>query len=352
MFSRPTLAQLVTRTVGDLETELQAVGSVLRRAMVRVIAQVQAGASHLLHGHLDFLARQFFPDLSEEEYLVRQGGLYGLTRTPPTYARAMVELSGDGTPVPAGTILTRADGAEYELIADLDTSIPTEGEVIARVFGAGGTLPVGAVVSLQSPIAGVDSTGTVTDSTADGSDEEATESFRQRVLGRMASPPQGGNDSDFIAWALEVSGVTRAWVTKWGLGPGTVVVRFARDNDVSPIPDSGEIADVQAHMDDPEEGAPTAAGVTVAPLVAMPINFIIDATPNTAGVRSAIKARLQAKLKRTSPAVVIPVSALETAIGSAQGIVDFTMNSPNAPLSPAANQLPLLGTVTINGVPT
>lgn len=141
--------------------------------------------------------------------------------------------------------------------------------------------------------------------------------------------------------------MTRAWVTKWGLGPGTVVVRFARDDDASPIPDVGEIADVQAHLDDV---APLAAGVTVATLTALPIAFNITATPDTAAVRAAIKTRLEAKLRRTSPAVVIPVSALETAIGSAQGIADFTLNTPSAPISPSVSQLPTLGAVVVNGV--
>ena len=54
-----------------------------------------------------------------------------------------------------------------------------------------------------------------------------------------AGRPMGDND-DYVAWATEVPGVTRAWCSPNGMGAGTVVVRFVRDDDDDPIPDSGE----------------------------------------------------------------------------------------------------------------
>ena len=49
-----------------------------------------------------------------------------------------------------------------------------------------------------------------------------------------------GDNDDYVAWATEVPGVTRAWCSPNGMGAGTVVVRFVRDDDDDPIPDSGE----------------------------------------------------------------------------------------------------------------
>ena len=57
-----------------------------------------------------------------------------------------------------------------------------------------------------------------------------------------ADPPVApwGDNDDYVAWATEVPGVTRAWCSPNGMGAGTVVVRFVRDDDDDPIPDSGE----------------------------------------------------------------------------------------------------------------
>jgi len=50
------------------------------------------------------------------------------------------------------------------------------------------------------------------------------------MLEVYAAPPQGGSTSDYEDWALEVAGVTRAWITGNGMGPGTVVVYFMMDD--------------------------------------------------------------------------------------------------------------------------
>lgn len=348
-FVRPTLQQLYSRVLGDLEAESGAAGNLLRRAMLRILAAVFAGVAHMLYGFLTWVLKQLFPDQSEDEYLTRQLGLYGLIKTPPGYAKAKVEFSGDGATVPIGSILTRSDGREYELLADVVTidGTPVEGEVLAVLPGAEGSVLLGMVLTLQAPVAGVTSTAPVTSVLVDGTDLETPEAFRTRGLAYLASPPQGGNENDFIGWIRAVPGVTRAWVEKWGLGPGTVVCRFARDNDASPIPDTGELAEVQAALD---EVGPVAAGITVAPLVGLPINFDIDITPDTPAVRAAVKARLQARFRRRGPGSDIPVSVWLGAIGSAAGLEEFELNAPAALTAVAPNQLPVLGTISSSGV--
>lgn len=347
---RPTLQQLYSRILGDLESESGAAGNLLRRAMLRILAAVFAGVAHMLYGFLTWVLKQLFADQSDDEYLTRQLGLHGLTKTPPGYASAEVEFSGNGATVPIGAIMTRSDGREYELQANVVTIVgtPVAGEVLAVEPGADGSVLVGMTLTLQSPVAGVTSTAPVTSVLVDGTDLEGTEAFRARGLAYLASPPQGGNEADFIGWIRAVPGVTRAWLEKWALGPGTVVCRFARDNDASPLPDAGEIAQVQAALD---LAGPVAAGITVSPLVGLPINFDIDLTPDTPAVRAAVKARLEARLRRRSPGVDIPVSVWLGAIGSAAGLEEFVLNAPAALTPVASNQLPLLGTITTAAVP-
>ena len=61
--------------------------------------------------------------------------------------------------------------------------------------------------------------------------------------------------------------MTRAWCTPNGMGAGTVVVRFVRDDDDDPIPDAGEIEAVRAHI---EAQRPVTAELFVLP-VAKPV---------------------------------------------------------------------------------
>ena len=49
------------------------------------------------------------------------------------------------------------------------------------------------------------------------------------MLESYGAPPHGGNSSDYVTWALEVPGVTRAWVPPVPLIPGAVTVFFMMD---------------------------------------------------------------------------------------------------------------------------
>jgi uncharacterized phage protein gp47/JayE len=345
-FTRPTLSQLVDRIQADFVSRLDLAGAVLRRALVYVISRVIAGAAHMLHGHLEFLGRQIFPDLAEEEFLLRHAALYGITRTEPTVSLATVTFTGtNGTTIPAATRLTSSAGVEYEVQAPVVIALGVAVATIASITtGSATRLVVGAVLTLQSPIAGVNATAAVTTVVQDGDDTERLEALRIRLLEYLAEPAHGGTVADYVAWAKEISGVTRVWVTPLGLGPGTVLVRFARDNDsggaAPAIPDAGEIAAVQAKLD---AEAPAHATVTVGTLVDRAIVF--DVTISPAGIETvgAVVASIEDHLRTVGePGVTILRSGLLTAIGSTPGLVDWTLNIPSGNVTIAANELPRL----------
>ncbi len=345
-FERPTLAELVDRIEADFISRLSLTGAVLRRAVVYVLARVIAGAAHMLHGHLEFLGRQLFPDLSEDTYLVRQAALFGIAKTSPGFAQAEITITGtDATVIPIGTVLLRSDGAEYTTDAQVTiTSGTATADVTSSLAGADYTLEAGAFLSFESPIAGADSTAEVDSSTVDGTDEETTEALRVRLLARLANPAHGGNEADLIAFAKSVAGVTRAWVYPEELGAGTVVVRIVRDDDASLIPSGGEVAEVQAVMD---EEAPVHMTVTVVAPVAAPTAFTLHIVPDTADTQAAVEAELADLLLREGePGGPILLSAIRTAIGTAAGITDYTLAVPAANVTHTTNQIPTLGTVT------
>lgn len=355
-FVRPTLGELVSRVQADFVSRLDLPGVLLRRTMVAVLARVVAGAVHMLHGHLEFLGAQLFPDTSEDEFLVRQAALFGLVRTAPTFGTCSVGFYGPtaGVTIPAGTRLRSAAGYEFETTADgtLTSYFPfvqppsAAVSVTAVLAGAAPNVTGGTVLSLESPIAGVQSSAVVLNSPTpiDGVDEETTDALRARLLERIAEPPRGGTSGDYIAWAKQLAGVTRVWVTPLEFGPGTVGVRFVRDNDASLIPDAGEVSALQTWIDGLK---PAHATVTVIAPVAAPLAMTISVTPDTVAIRAAVTAELTDLLDRTAaPGATTLLSSLLTAIGATPGVTDYTVTVPAADVTHTANQLATLSTIT------
>lgn len=344
-FQRPTLAQLVDRIQSDFISRLTLIGAVLRRSMVYVLSRVLAGAAHMLHGHLQYLSKQLFPDLSDFPYLLRQASIFGLAPNAPTFAHATATCTGtNGTIIPATSVLVRADGVEYTV--DIDATISTGTATIAvtaSLAGAAGTLSPGVVLGFESPIAGVNSSAIVATSVSGGNDQEAVSSFRTRVLERMRNPPQGGDATDYKAWAKQVAGVTRAWCYPLELGAGTVTVRFMRDNDDG-IPSVGEVAAVQAYIN---ALAPVTAVVTVVAPIAAVQNFSLHISPGDSATQAAVAAELADLILRGAPGGTIPLSQVETAVGNGVGEGgDFTIATPSADIVRTTGYITTLGTVT------
>lgn len=115
-FERPTLSEIVNRVQADFVSRLELVGAVLRRSIVYVLSRVVAGAVHLLHGHIEYLGRQLFPDLSDDAYLIRQAGLYGIMKNPPDYAHGTTTATGtNGVEIPAEAVLSNVEGFRYSV---------------------------------------------------------------------------------------------------------------------------------------------------------------------------------------------------------------------------------------------
>lgn len=345
-FERPTLAAIVDRVQQDLVSRLETSGAVLRRSVVHVLARVIAGASHMLHGHIEFIARQIFPDRSERDFLVRQAELYGIQPSPATFASASVLVTGaEGTPIPQGTRLLRADGAAYEITAA--AVIGEEGvtvEVMAVEAGADGTLDAGVVLVFESPIEGAEAEAAVTESLHPGADQERTESLRERLIARLRMPPHGGAHADYAAWTREVPGVSRVWVAPRELGAGTVTVRFVRDDDPEIIPDAEAVAEVKAYL---EERRPVTAHVVVLAPVPVPLDLTVHLDPDTANTRLAAAAELEDMLRRhAAPGGTVTVAQIRRALDQAEGVVNYALVEPTTDKPHGIGELPVLGTIT------
>jgi uncharacterized phage protein gp47/JayE len=349
-FVRPTLQELIDRIQSDLTTRLTLAGVVLRRSVVYVMARVQAAAAHLLHGHLEFLSKQLFPDTSEVEFLERHASIFGLSRLAATYAVGIITVSGtNGTDIPSGTVLQRADGISYTVNALVTiaggVATPT---VTAAAAGIDGNAAAGVVLTFASPVSGANATAPVGGGgLIGGTDTESDDALRARLLTRLAQPPHGGNAADYITWAKEVGGVTRAWVYGQEVGAGTVTVRFVRDNDgagAAIIPDAGEIAAVQAYLD---ARRPVTATVFAAAPTADVLNFTIHVVPDTSATRAAVQAELADLLQRdSSPGSTTLLSQIRVAVGLAAGVTDFSITAPAADVTHLTGHMATMGAIT------
>ncbi len=346
-FNRPSLADLADRASTDIEAALPGADARLRRSNLNVLARVHAGALHGVYGYLAWLAEQLMVDTAETVFLDRYAGIWGVLRLPAAYASGTVDVTGTtGAVVPAGASVQRSDGAAYVTTADAAlvagaASVP----VAAVVAGLAGNADPLTQMGFAQPVPGVASAALVgAAGLAQGADRETDEALRARVLARIQQPPMGGAAADYVAWALEVPGVTRAWVYPLEGGVGKVVVRFVRDADAGFIPDAAEVAAVQQYINDRR---PVTAQVTVLAPVAAPLSMSIALTPNTAAVRAAVQAELADLLRREAkPGGTILVSQLREAISVAAGETNNVLSSPGADVTHAAGLMPTLGTIT------
>lgn len=346
-FSRPSLPALINQVRADM---LQRLGldEPLRRADAEVFSRVLAAGVHGLYGHLEFLSRQVMPDTAESEYLDRHAATWlPEGRKPASAATGSVTFTVlPGAVIPAGTQLQSLDGVAYATTADATGTAPTYTAPVQAVAPAeASNRPTGQALSLVSPVAGVQPTATA-GALSGGSDVESDDALRDRLLARIRRPPQGGTNDDYIGWTLEVAGVTRAWCTQLAPGSAEVIVRFVRDADVSGlIPDSGEIATVQAYLD---ARRPVTAQVTVLAPVAAPINFTVDdLLPDTPSVRAAIEAELAALITREAvPGGTIYISHIRAAISAAAGENDYTLITPTANVVASSGHIHTMGAVT------
>jgi len=346
-FSTPALADTISAIQADISTRLGGADATLPRGFLPALARAQGGAVDGLYGFIEYLGRQIPYDRADEDLLRRWAAIWGVLSTPPTAASGQGLFSGtSGSVVPAAnTLLTRDDGVQYALTADVVLAAGVgAGTLLCTSVGAATNLAGGTTLTLVSPVPGV--SGTVTVGPAGlggGADVEGVDSLRSRLLMRIQQPPMGGSAADFVRWVLAVPGVTRAWCLPSLMGAGTVGVTFMMDGRDNPIPLPADVAAVQAAVD---AVRPVAAPTFYVAPVAVPLNPIIHLMPDSLAARAAVQARLTALLAIQAPGATAKLTHVQQAIGAAAGVDDYVLVSPIASLPVGATQIVTLGAIT------
>jgi len=367
-FERPTLKELIKRVEGDIKGPLGIV-TVLRRSFIGVISRALAGLAHLLFGFLKFIEKNAFPDTAEVEFLDRWAGIWGVNRLVATFAQFELTVTGTtGVVIPAATIYQRDDGFEYTVDAEVTLAAGTGVLLMTAVLSdtdeLSGNLELADNLSIQSPIAGLDSDGTVTTIITDAEPTEGDESLRARLIDRIQNPPSGGAANDYLQWALSVPGITRAWVLPQNLGPGTVGLSFVEDDENPITPSPAKITEVEDFVDPLR---PVTANVNYFAPNLLPIDMTIQLQPNTTEVQNNVETELEDMILRDAalngafggPGVVLTgeilLSKMNEAISIALGETDHLITVVNgggpADVAPATGELAVLGAITWQPLP-
>ena len=337
-FERPTIQELIARIQSDAESRMGK--KAMRWTLVPVISRVIAGVSHTLHGHINFVLRQIFSSTAEGAYLERRASEFGIYRKPAVCATGSVTFVGESV-VPSGTQLQTEDDVIYVTTAD---SVNGVAPIQAVAAGAKGNAEAGMELHLISPVAGVQSTCIASEITG-GADAEGDEALRERLLYRQRTPPKAGTKDDYVKWALEVPGVTRAWCFPKEMGQGHVTVRFMTDGMTeNGIPDAKAIKAVEDHI---TEEMPVTVILHVVPPNPKPLDLTLDILPDTPAIRAKVEQAIETVIYTDSvPAGAILLTSLDRAVASVSELKSYRIQTPTDDVACGIGEIFVLGTVT------
>jgi uncharacterized phage protein gp47/JayE len=346
-FNRPSPQQIRDRLAAEIEAALPGADARRRRSVEEVLVRAMAVASHELHGHIAWAARQLHVTTAEGGLLESlHGAVWGIPRLPAATATGAVTVAGTpGARLSAGAEMRRPDDARFTLNADVVLGVggTGTGQVTAVLAGAAGNTQAGTTLTLLAPAAGIQPAVTVaTGGLAAGADLETDAALRARILARIQQPPAGGAAADYALWARRVAGVDRVWVYPRQFGLGTVGVTFLGPG--AAIPAAPLVAQVQAEID---ALRPVTAEVTVFAPLPVPVPVQLQISPDSTATRAAVQAAIAGFfVAEAEPGGTLRVSRLRAAISAAAGEVWHALAAPSADVVLPAGQVATLGTVT------
>ncbi|HAF6280312.1 TPA: baseplate J/gp47 family protein [Salmonella enterica] len=291
-----------------------------------VRASSVASVAEGLYQHQAWVVRQIFPDTSDSDYLALHARTRGLKRKPPTTAKGLAGISGSpGSVLPAGSQI-RGERLAVTTTADVKLTAGTADVPVTAVqSGVSGNLDTQVTAELVSAPMGINGR-VVVKSLVGGTDEESDGELLDRLLDIIRRPPAGGNRYDYRRWAMEVPGVSSAWVYPIRRGAGTVDIAITSAGGLA----SDEIIrNVQAHIDDVRPVTARNALVLSPQLRRIDFDVIVKAEGVTLEqLRPDVERTIRAAMARIAPGQPLIRSNIETLISLLPGVTDRTIVTP------------------------
>lgn len=332
-------------------------GSVIYDALAPAAAELAQ-----MYIELDVLLQLAFADTSSGEFLSRRAAEVGVIRKPATKAKRrglFTDASEQPIDVPIGSRF-RIDDLIFQVIEKNDTG---DFALECETAGSSGNTPSGSLLPIDF-IPGL-VRAELTDIIESGIDEEDDEALRRRYFDSLRGQAFGGNIADYKQKTLSLNGVTAVKVFPVWNGPGTVKLVIL-GADYKPA-DPTVVANVQDEID-PETSqgqgvgiAPIGHTVTVASATGVTINVETTLTLDTGytpeSVLPGVTAQIESyfdELRRSwqdTGQLVVRTALIDARILNVPGVLDVAdtkLNDAAANITLESEEVPMLGTVTIN----
>ena len=293
---------------------------------------------------MDTFLKEVFVDTASREYLIRRAWERGVL---PHGANAAV-WKGTFLPetldIPIGSRFSGGvlNFVVQEKIGDGEYTLACETLGTIGNDYSGLLIPIEYINGLQK--------AELTELLEPGTDEEETESLRDRYLTILRKPSTSGNIYDYYNWAMACDGVGAAKIFPLAYGPGTVKVVIA-DEDKS----EATQALCRRVKDYIEERRPIGATVTVASAVELPVNVmgkvLLKNGINLGAVQTAFAASLSDYLRANAfDLSYVGLARVGNLLLETPGVEDYaglTLNGTAGNIALADEQIAVAGTVTL-----
>ena len=301
---------LVPAGDGDLAVRLYAVA-----------AQIYA-----LYVQADWVERQCFPQSAHGAYLDKHAQLRGLERREAVRAQGVLR---------------------FETLEDV---VLQAGETAAQVRaqavepGSAGNAAAGTIRAMAVAPVGV-SRCTNPAAFAGGLEEETDEALRVRVLETFQRMPNGANAAFYQQGAMSFPEVAAAAVLSRPRGVGTVDVVVSTP---AGVPDSALLAQLSSYFTQRREIA-VDVRVRAPEVKSIDVSVAVAAADGADG--EAVRSRVEAALRAQFDGRLLGRDVLRAALGAViygvDGVANYNIAVPAADVTAAADELPVLGTLTV-----
>lgn len=312
-----------------------------------------AAQLYTLYCEAEYVMTQTVPQTATGENLDSFAELRGLTRTAATKATGTLKFtaaSGVAASVPKGTRCKGDNGSEYVTVEAGSISVENgccELAAEAVVGGADGNAAANSVrLMMLAPEGVVSCTNPLAFS--GGKDAESDASLRRRVLESYKSMINGGSAAHYKALAMTVPNVVAANVIPKNRGVGTVDVVIATHENAQT---ASAVNAVQSLLDENREvcvdvkvKAPISAAIAVEATVKAKSGYVASTVADE--VKTALQNYFCAELLGCD----ITRAELSKVIYSVDGVQNYTLTQPAEDVETAANELPIIGMLSVTGV--
>lgn len=301
-----------------------------------------------------YQTRQLFPDTADSEYLHRHAALRRIFPKPAVPSQGKVILAGLVGSTGDTDLQFVVGNKRYRITTPVTIGATGTATVTAVALdtGAASNLSPNAIGQLSAAPAGISSQITVL-SMVGGLDAETDDQLLARLLDRLQRPPAGGNVADYRTWAMEIAGISDAFVFPHRGGIGRVDVAVISGSSQA---NDEEIQAAQLNIDIKRPSACRGATVFTPTLriVDLRIGVKLSGTEKDA-LQSSLETDYSVYFDTLIPGATVVKSKLDAIVSNSIGVTDSIVVEPAMNVVPTVDativEWARFGTVSLFSLP-